>query len=702
MTTRGAPERLLPSQFALDPDEFVRRFAGNELLYFQREDPHEAVRPERVIVLDQGVRTWGRVRLALAAAALSLLRANPKRFGAVRLFATSAPGPVDLLGADATALENRLEASDLTPNPGACLVAALEADAAPAPRDIVLLTHRRSQNEQAVASAAGGRGPADRLFTLTVDEAGRAELAEWGTHGPVTLRAFRVDLEVAESARPEEDQSPAPSFGARPEGAWGGDAEPVPFPFRPGLVADPLQFGFATDGDWLVVAGREGVLHGLALDGTPPEVLPRAFRNGAVLKHVDVVLGLIGGVVVCGRMVVPSGAAEAPRVTSEPHSAPVVTSGASNAPPVAEQFVAAHYDRSARRVTLHVFGRAEGEPWWTAYPDLQCIALRAPQGAGGALDLATLGRFPFPTPSGSALVSSRAMVAWERAATGAPPHELPITSTRPAKVSDSDGPFLQTLNDGGVYPRQTARTWYAVTPLRDGKPLLAGAAVYRAQLAGDVLALAYVRANQRRLLLLRGPDGAVLGEVPHAVRTRFALSQDGRLVARREADRTVVVSDTRAPAQSVARATQASLHDALTVELGADPFRLTIIIGGHRHTFQVAHGVLTHTPRWELTARTTERVRHVRSGPSEYDPIRFPAREAVRAPGWLAVVDRLGQVLLYGHSGALVAAFLIRRERAAAWVPGGVFWGDPRLIGGPATPGAGEKIGRAILAATGG
>ena len=57
VTTRGDPDRLLPGQFALDPDEFIRRFAERELLYFQREEPHATRRPERLIVLDQGVRT---------------------------------------------------------------------------------------------------------------------------------------------------------------------------------------------------------------------------------------------------------------------------------------------------------------------------------------------------------------------------------------------------------------------------------------------------------------------------------------------------------------------------------------------------------------------------------------------------------------------------------------------------------------------
>jgi len=43
----------------------------------------------------------------------------------------------------------------------------------------------------------------------------------------------------------------------------------------------------------------------------------------------------------------------------------------------------------------------------------------------------------------------------------------------------------------------------------------------------------------------------------------------------------------------------------------------------------------------------------------------------------------------------------VRRERAAAWIPGGVFWGTSALIGGPATPDAEKKIGRAIQAAGG-
>ena len=71
MATRGRPEQILPSQFAIDDIEFLRRFAENELLYFHREEPHAPVTEELVLLIDQGVRTWGRVRHALVASALA-------------------------------------------------------------------------------------------------------------------------------------------------------------------------------------------------------------------------------------------------------------------------------------------------------------------------------------------------------------------------------------------------------------------------------------------------------------------------------------------------------------------------------------------------------------------------------------------------------------------------------------------------------
>src|SRR5262249_56649619 len=74
VTTKGHVDQLLPSQFALDEWDFFRRFAERELLYFRREEPHAPVRQQLVVLLDQGVRTWGGVRLVLAAAVMALGR----------------------------------------------------------------------------------------------------------------------------------------------------------------------------------------------------------------------------------------------------------------------------------------------------------------------------------------------------------------------------------------------------------------------------------------------------------------------------------------------------------------------------------------------------------------------------------------------------------------------------------------------------
>ncbi|WP_439620513.1 hypothetical protein [Gemmata sp.] len=674
VTTRGEPEQLLPTQFALDPDEFIRRFASHELLYFQKEEPHQPAVPERVIVLDQGVRTWGSVRLALAAAALSLLAPRAKRCASVKLHATSARGPVDVTGPEPEAVAEVLEASDLTPDPAACLARALrDPDAGTGPRDVILLTHPRSVPGLSVSDELEQR-PGDRVFALAVDDRGRAELSQWTAGGVATIRTFRVDLDAAEAARPDEELgAPRPVFGAVSE--WNGPVEPVPFPFRTGLVAEPHQFGFDADCEWCVIAGANGVLHGLALDGSAPEVLPRAVHGGTTLQEVDAVLGITGGVVVCGR-IGPAGRREQ---------------------------IAAYYDRTTRTVTVHALGPALHDARWYAYPDLHCIAVRADTVTGCALDLGTSGRSP-DLMGGSSELVSRARVAWARSATGdTPPHNLPLitASVDPAKPVAGQ-PFLGIARTA-CRVRYADPEWPTVCePLNDGKPLLEGATVHRAQLAGSVLALALVKGSDRKLVLLRGPDGNVIGEVTHPARNAFALSADGRFLARRDAVRSVIVSATSDVSRALATAPHAALHNALDVRLDAEPFRLVVAIGTFAHTFRVSNGELRYSlalgwdnfpePKVPLpaSARTFAAV--------EYDPARFPVGEGAAAGAWRAVLDRLGQVLLFAR-GELVAAFSVRRERAAAWLPGGVFWGTTALIGGPATPNAEKIFAKAIEAA---
>src|SRR5439155_7064924 len=107
---------------------------------------------------------------------------------------------------------------------------------------------------------------------------------------------------------------------------------------------------------------------------------------------------------------------------------PVMSSGATADPPSAprvsgEYFVAAHYDRAARRVTVHRLGLASDGAKWFVFPELHCVAVRVASHLSGptgcALDLATLGRFPGPNDDSG--FASRARSARGRVGTGGPP-----------------------------------------------------------------------------------------------------------------------------------------------------------------------------------------------------------------------------------------------------------------------------------------
>ena len=206
VTTRGAPERILPIQLALDGEEFIRRFAEGELLYFQREEPRDTVTEELVLLLDQGVRTWGNVRLVLSSAAVAPSRQAQRRRIAVKLAATSNDGrPVDPTSIDAAALSSLIEASDFSLHPGQALRSLL-ADAAEVRRDVVVLTHPLNLNEPEVIAAARAVSSAGhagtRLFAVAVDSKGRLELAELRRGLPIVLRGAKSSSQPGSSQHP--------------------------------------------------------------------------------------------------------------------------------------------------------------------------------------------------------------------------------------------------------------------------------------------------------------------------------------------------------------------------------------------------------------------------------------------------------------------------------------------------------------------
>lgn len=708
VSNRGDPDRLLLSQFALDPDEFVRRFAERELLYFKREEPHAATPPERVIVLDQGVRTWGEVRLALAAAALTLLKQPVKHAPPPRLFASSRDTEVSLPPPKPEALAAVLEASDLTRHPAEMMTKALNTVGA-ASRDVVLLTHPRAANEPDVQAAARDRRPTDRLFVLAVGDDGGAELSEWTARGPVTVRSFRVDLAAAEAAKPTTVPPPpaevGPQLDYRP---WTGDVEPLPFPFRPGLVERMTLFGFDARGERLAVVSRTGFVHLLSADGGPPEVLPRAAVGRAVLKTTTHLLPVEGGVVVCGTMLtggqvatVPAGVAVT--VTSTP-IAGNPDDDTAEFEPLGMHHVAAHYDFAGRTVRVFVVAPVRGVAGWEAHPDLHCVVLWAGWGDPPlAVDLANPNR---RRPTGQTARAEEALRRKRPSVLG-PKHVYLMSDVD--GIPSGEAVLSETATSFEVGWLDSSRqSWVPLEPREDGRPLLKEAKILGGQIADRVLALTFHKNDRNELRLYRGPDPVALGVIPLDGRHKeFTLSPGGERVAWTRGKLEVAVARTDRPTVVENTATHAALHGQLDVRCESRPFRLIIGVGHFTHEFWIEGGELKHQLVRD-DRRPAGNMRHIPL-PEGFDPARFTAHAEDAAGGRFTayadgadarlrvVTDKLGQVILYGRAGEPLTAFLIRRELAAAWSAEGGFWGDPQLIGGAPTPNSARGIATVIL-----
>src|SRR5262245_44287995 len=330
VTNRGDPARLLPSQLALDPDEFVRRFAENELLFFRREDPHERRREHLALVVDQGVLTWGPVRLGLGAAALAFGRGAARRGPTFSVRFGSAPTQRFTPPAgDAQRFGEALEASDLASHPGHALAEEVLDPSAP-DRDIILLTHPRVLREPEITRLSKVLARGCRMFALAATEDGQVELAELREGGAVSVRRFRVDF-APPAEKPAVREVP-------PQTPWSGDIEPIPYPFRFGLTNRVIGLALDAAGDRLMAATVNGFLHVWTLADGTVEVLPRGSHNAQILKDVHAVMGVENGFVIGGRM------------------------GA--------DLVAIHYDWRSRTVALHAI-RADAKPGpgrWRAYP----------------------------------------------------------------------------------------------------------------------------------------------------------------------------------------------------------------------------------------------------------------------------------------------------------------------------------------------
>jgi hypothetical protein len=679
VATRGLPEQILPGQLALDGEEFVRRFAQRELLYFHREEPRIPVAGELVVVLDQGVRTWGDVRLVLAAALIALGRQAERRGLAFRIAATSAEGALhDPLEVDEDALGGLLEASDLTPHPARVLAQVLGERADRRASDVVLLTHPRSLAEPEVVAAARQAGTETRLFAVTAAGDGRVELAAIRQGTPVVQGRCRVEL-ARVHLPPPPDRAPA----AADSTPWRGDIEVPGFPFALGAlgpIVDDL-FDFDESGDWVLMAGWNGLLHAWRSDGTALEMLPRALVGEGPMARVKSIVGVAGGFVAAGR-----------------------------ARDDSELVAAVHYDFATRLCTCHWLSEVHArKPDWHYVRELHSIVVAQGPTACCAIDLGVdraVACYPPVTPG--APTSFRAEQAYRsyqeaappRSFLPRPPHRHFVAGARGsggrsrALVLHSESGAIDILDDTGAILASHV-------PLADGTPALRHGTPVLTRSGGDVLATLISGRRGSLIYFFSASSGRLLGEHPAGF-GRFALSRDGRRFAVRRGDRQIEVREVAGKPLPLSVSPKGHAHQRIKIELGDSLLRIEV--GKYLHLIRWDRGPI------EFSLSYTD-------GPSRDD--RWPGQEWMRRPrpiagldgdrfvssctcgGLTAAVDFIGQVTLFGPGLEPICTVFALGGQIAAWMPESVWIGPAALIGGRETPRGAERIGAALRAAAG-
>ena len=698
VTTRGQPEHLLPSQFAIDDLEFVRRFASHELLYFRREEPHAQLREELLLLLDQGARTWGHVRLVLSAAVFALARRAVRHDIPVRIAATGTGGKlVDPLQCDDELLGTMVEASDLSLHPGEALEQVLLEPAEMA-RDVVLLTHPRNLSEPDVMAAARRVPRGTRLFAVGVDDDGRAQLVEMRRGAPVSISQFRVNRSSGPAEHPEPVGQHFP--------AWQGNIERVGFPFRFGITTRIHKFAFDRACSWLLVASGNGILHAHATNGSDTEVLPRGMLHNDVLTDVDAVLGLPAGFVVGGQ--------------------------------IDMELVAMHYHWPERRCIAHVLGTAKGKRWqWFYLPQFHSVVVRSDSMCYG-VDLATGDRAAY-LGSGhrpDRRVEQACLFVWNQA-----PPEYPVSS----KASDPVQQYIEagwptSVRFSGrrtavsletetgtltvrLYPNPrslddtpTTCKIRKVTPLGDDRPVLQHCRLLSAQYSANVLAISSYLPSEPQavtLRLFRLPDSSPICEYPQQRSSdAFALSGDGRWLARQIAEMQVAVHDLSKGSDPQSVTPVEKCHQNLRVELGDSWLAVRI-------------GERTHIIDWEGASLRIEsglKERHLDlrryctarglpypstlAGTADLKPawshVWYDRKRFTLSATWklTVTIDVFGQIAVWSPAQELLCMFFVFRDKLAGWLPDGTRFGPASLTGGPATPGAPEKIAGVLRRAT--
>lgn len=673
VVTHGSVDRLLPSQHALDEIDFLRRFSENELLFFRREEPPTQARDALAIVLDQGVRTWGDVRLVLTAATLALAQRAVDKAKPMQFACTSRSHVASLTDLSDPELAATLEASDVTRHPGEALERILETKS-DVPRDVYLLTHPFALNDDNVRAAARRLGKEDRLFALTVTGRGEAALVELRHGLPVLLRSFRIDFAPATTAA-------AKTPSVEPTD-WKGPVERVgwPFPFCPRGPAKHIAFDEA--GKHVLTVLERGMLCVWNIASARAEVLPRPRVGGIIITNWRSVVGVEGGFAL-----------------------------------LAFQETAAHvflYRLDRRECTYYTFANTSAEEW--AFGTLyylrrlhSIVVARINEVADSRLiDLRTE-TVKAPNPTDAVAANGRSAWQYWESVNGRPLRvsvaratdasavgkeefrnwfisaqngEVLIAADIEAngpKTEDGDqqnfkGPEREVAQlDVQRSERKLPVRWPAFVPHTDGRPTFVDRNVIGVQLAGVTLA---IRSSPRlpnqtgdALTLFLGPDGHFLREIPiRRPDWQFLVSNDGRYVALAPSPNRFEVQDTATGAR------------ALDKPLGVSARNLSLWVGDHAFVLRCGrHGNVWHLADWSGPFVVRSAALSQLGRPDEAKPgvgadlleDRDRCRAGAERGGIRFVLDPYGHVLAFDAKGDLIFQFFAIGDSWSAWIPSG-------------------------------
>jgi hypothetical protein len=688
VSTRGEPERILPFQFALEPIEFLRRFAERELLYYHREEPKSPTPRDLVLVIDQGVRTWGDVRLIIIAAAIALAKRDVERRKNLLVAATSSGGLiVDPAEVDDEELGELFDASDLSPDPAEALARVLK-DRSRIESDIVLFTHRLSLIEPAVVAAARGIAAGSRLFSVGVDGDGVVELGTMIDGRSIAIGKSRVEFEP--DPPPKSITSLDSDLRIDPWN-WIGDVESLPYPFALGLEGpiDVDMIAFDYDGRSLIVADYEGMIQRRRLDGSFLGVIPALPEYRSLVQP---------------RRILPL-----------PNGLAVFTSSKNMIKPrFAYSYSLLYYN--FMNSYMRCYKMEESRMVHSFYYDPRrnsIVLVDDPESrtrTAISVELLDSPRTPVDLKVDGRLDASRIV--------SEPNDPDPFSdyvylykdtnknSESPSSRTDRS-PRLSIIDGRTTYFDVAGYSW-TYAPTRDGIASHLGASIRSAKLGESMIAIEYrTRSDQTEIHVLnrrRGEPIATfdLGDNKKGRSVVYAISREGNFLAYQDQNENVIrLLDLSTRTESTLKILTG--RPERTPNVSASKYGMIIVIKDCIFVLDWKSGVLEISrsrnnepfpPGRDLASRGRSSKPLTQVAPNARG--RMIASIEAGTSIWL---DRYGQIFIRNACGKVVCAFFMIRDELCGMTPEGARFGPSDVVGGEETPRAFAEFGAALTEA---